>query len=65
MRQMAEMISEARKDKQEARLLFSQGKIKKEEADHRIGNASQVILFAETALEREQTKNREQLLRGN
>jgi hypothetical protein len=65
MRVLAEMISEARKDKQEAKLLFSQGKIKKEEADHRIGNASQVILFAETAIQRERTKNREQLLRDN
>ncbi len=59
MRVLAQMISEARKDKQEAKLLFSQGKIKKEEADHRIGNATQVILFAETAIQREQAKTRE------
>ncbi|MCE3240115.1 MAG: hypothetical protein K0Q83_622 [Deltaproteobacteria bacterium] len=53
-----QQISEAIRAQQETRLLLKEGRIDKEEAPHRIANATQVILFARAAIEREKTKVR-------
>ena len=47
-----EAIAESDKIQQETSELLKQGKIDQKEADHRIGNAAQVILFAENAAAR-------------
>jgi hypothetical protein len=47
-----EAISESNRVKQETQKLLEEGIIDQEEADHRIGNAAQVVLFAENAAAR-------------
>jgi len=47
-----EAIDESNRVQQETRELLKQGLIDKAEADHRIGNAAQVVLFAENAAAR-------------
>ena len=47
-----EAIEESNRVQQETRELLEQGVIDQAEADHRIGNAAQVVLFAENAAAR-------------
>lgn len=47
-----EAITESIRIKKETKELLKQGVIDQEEADHRIGNAAQVVLFAEDAAAR-------------
>lgn len=54
-----QQISEAIRGQQKTRRLLKEGRIKKEEADHRMANDAQVILFARTAIELEKTKERQ------
>ena len=49
---VSEAISESIKVEKETRELFERGLIDQEEVDHRIGNATQVVLFAEYAAAR-------------
>jgi hypothetical protein len=54
-----QQISEAIEVRQETRTLLKEGRITKGEAEHRIANANQVLLFAQAAIEREKTKERQ------
>jgi hypothetical protein len=47
-----EAIVESDRVQQETRELLKQGLIDQKEADHRMGNAAQVVLFAEHAADR-------------
>jgi hypothetical protein len=47
-----EAIVESDRIQQETRELLKQGLIDQKEADHRMGNAAQVVLFAEHAADR-------------
>lgn len=47
-----EAIVESDRIQQEIRELLKQGLIDQKEADHRMGNAAQVVLFAEHAADR-------------
>ena len=49
---ISEAIAESIQVQKEVRELLKQGTIDQKEADHRIGNAAQVILFAENAAAR-------------
>jgi hypothetical protein len=51
-----ELISESIRTQKETTILLKQGRIDKEEADDRITNAMQVMLFARAALEHKKTK---------
>ena len=50
MHSLAELINQAKRA-EEVRFLLRQGKIEQEEADHRIGNAMQVVLFARAGMD--------------
>ena len=49
---ISEAIAESIQVQKETRELLKEGKIDQKEADHRIGNAEQVILFAQNAAAR-------------
>jgi len=46
----AHLINEAMQEQREARKLFEEGRISEDEAEHRIINATQIIVFAQLAM---------------
>jgi hypothetical protein len=54
-----QQISEALAIQEETKTLLKEGRINTEEADHRVANARQIILFARAAIEFEKRKVRQ------
>jgi hypothetical protein len=53
-----QQIREAIRAQEKTTILLKEGKIKKQEAAHRIANDAQVILFAVNAIEHQKRKHR-------